>query len=115
MRRGMQIQATRLGGIERAGAAASKNRGLVAGFVAGAIPVDALGKGESRAAGASSGDQFWRGPRAEPGIVGGVVPRGDDLQDAEAILSIRDEGEGARRDHADFDVVHVVELAVRGE
>jgi len=36
--------------IERASAAATKDRDLVAGFVDGAIPIDAFGNGERRSA-----------------------------------------------------------------
>src|SRR5207245_9683669 len=54
---------------------------------------------------------FWSGARAEAGEMGGVVPGRNDLQDAQAVFAVGDEGESAGGDHADFHVVHVVELA----
>src|SRR5215469_4600610 len=47
--------------------------------------------------------------------MGRIVPRGEDLKNAQAVLAIGDQGEGAASDHSDFDVVDVVELASGGE
>src|SRR5947207_11624058 len=44
-----------------------------------------------------------------------VVPRRQDLKNAEAVLAVGDEGEGAGGDHANFHIVDVVELALGGE
>src|SRR5260370_17406661 len=44
-----------------------------------------------------------------------VVPRRQDLKNAEAVLAVGDEGEGAGGDHANFYIVDVAELAFGGE
>src|SRR5260370_32808885 len=44
-----------------------------------------------------------------------VVPRRQDLKNAEAVLAVGDEGEGAGGDHANFYIVDVVEVAFGGE
>ena len=56
IRCGVEVEAAGLGGVERASAAAAEDGELVAGFVDGAIAIDALGDGESGAAGARGGD-----------------------------------------------------------
>ena len=61
------------------------------------------------------GDEFRSGARAEAGKMSRVVPRRQDLKNAEAVLAVGDEGEGAGGDHANFYIVDVVELAFRGE
>ena len=101
--------------IEGTGAAAAEDGELVAGFVHGAVAVNALGDGEGWTFGASGRNEFRRRARAEAGEVGGVVEGRDNLQDAETIFAVGDEGEGASGDHADFYVVDIVELAIRGE
>src|SRR5882762_11326998 len=47
--------------------------------------------------------------------MGGVIPRAEDFENSNTVFSIGNEGEGAGGDHADFYVVNVIELAVRGE
>src|SRR5260370_10673617 len=44
-----------------------------------------------------------------------VVARTQDLKNAEAVLAVGDEGEGAGGDHANFYIVDVAELAFGGE
>lgn len=61
------------------------------------------------------GDEFRSGARAEAGKMRKVVPRRQDLQNAEAVLAVGDEGEGAGGDHANFYIVDVVELAFGAE
>ena len=61
------------------------------------------------------GDEFRSGARTEAGKVRRIVPRREDLQNAEAVLAICDEGEGAGGDHPHLDVVDVVELAFGSE
>src|SRR5262249_40815972 len=103
----VDVEAAGLGGVEGTGAAAAEDGQLVSGFVDGAIAINAFGNGESGAAGAGSGDEFWCGTRAEAGEVRGIVPRRDDLQDAQAVFAVGDESKGAGGDHADFYVVDV--------
>ena len=104
----MLIEALHFSAIEGTGAAAAEDGELVAGFVDGAVAVDAFGNGERGAASAGGGDQFWRGARAEAGEVRGIVPGRNDLQDAQAVFAVGDECERAARDHADLDVVDFV-------
>src|SRR6266446_3890639 len=108
----VNVEAAHFGAIEGTGAAAPKNRHLVAGLVDGAVAVDTLRDGEGRAAGANSGDELRIRARAEAGKMRGVVPRGKNLQDAQAVLPVSDKGEGAGSDHADL---HVIELAFGSE
>src|SRR5258708_24424178 len=61
------------------------------------------------------GDELGSGARAEAGEMGRVVPRGEHLENAEAVLAVGDQGEGTGGDHANFYVIDVVELAFGGE
>src|SRR5712691_5965700 len=106
-----KVQGLGLGSIEGTSAAAAKDGKLVAGFVYGPVAVDAFRNGQCWPASVHRSDEFWSGARAEAGEMAGVVPGRNDLQDAEAVLAVGDEGESAGGDHADFHVVHVVELA----
>ena len=45
----------------------------------------------------------------------GIIPRRKNLQNAQAIFAVGNEGERAAGDHADFHVVDIVELAIRGK
>jgi hypothetical protein len=51
-----EVETVGFGTIERAGAAAAEDGELVAGFVDGAVAVDAFGDGEGRAVGVGGGD-----------------------------------------------------------
>ena len=110
-----EIERMGLRAVERAGTATAEDGQLVTGLVDGAVAVDALRNGEGRAAGASRGDEFGTRTRAETGKMRGVVPRGKNLQDAQAVLAVGNEGKGAGGDHADLHVVNVIELAFGGE
>src|SRR4029077_18091681 len=111
----VNVQAAHFGAIEGTGAAAPEDRQLVAGLVDGAVAVDTLRDGEGRAAGASSGDELRSRARAEAGKMRGVVPRGKNLQDAQPVLAVGNEGKSAGGDHSDLHVVHVIELAFGGK
>src|SRR5215472_3935113 len=100
-----------LGPIERACATPAKNGELIAGFIDGAVALDTFGDGQRRASQMRRGDQLWRWARAEAGEMRGVVPGGNDFEDAQAIFAVSDESKNARRDHSNFHVVYVVELA----
>ena len=52
----MNVECSCFGGVERAGAAAAEYSKLIAGFVDGAIAVDAFGNGERGATCARGGD-----------------------------------------------------------
>ena len=110
-----EIKGVGLSAVERAGTSAAEDGELVAGLVDGTITIDALRNGESRTAGMRGGDKFGSGARAKAGEMGRVVPRGEDLENAEAVLAVGDEGECAGGDHADFYIVDVIELAFSGE
>src|SRR5579864_5580820 len=69
-----EVQSLRLGAIERARSSPAKNRELIAGFVHGAVAVDAFGNSECRTPCPGRSDQFRRGTRAEAGEMRGVVP-----------------------------------------
>src|SRR5260370_41155841 len=111
----MDIQAAHFAGVEWPGAAAAEYGELVAGLIDGAISIDALRNGEGGAASMGGGDELGSGARAEAGEMGRVVPRGEHLENAEAVFAVGDEGEGAGGNHADFYIVDVVELAFGGE
>src|SRR6266404_5484370 len=102
-----EIKGVGLSAVERAGTSAAEDGELVAGLVDGTITIDALRNGESRTAGMRGGDKFGSGARAKAGEMGRVVPRGEDLENAEAVLAVGDE--------ADFYIVDVIELAFSGE
>jgi hypothetical protein len=84
----MKIEPLHFRAIERASTAPAENGELVAGFVHCAVTVDALGDGESRAARESRGDKFRNRTRAESGKMGGIIPRGNDLEDAKTISAV---------------------------
>jgi hypothetical protein len=111
----MHVESPHFRTIERASAAAAENGELVAGFVDGAIPINAFRNGQRGAARSSCGDEFGSGARAEAGEMRGVVPRRKDLQNAQAVLAVGDKRERAGGYHADFHVVHVVKLAFGSE
>ena len=111
----MKIETLHFRAIERAGATAAKDGKLVAGFIDRAVAIDSFRNGECRAASARRGNKLWRRAWAETGEMRRVIPRGNDLQDAQAVLAVGDESISTPGNHADFDVVHVVELAVGGE
>src|SRR5260370_38306097 len=111
----MDIQAAHFAGVEWPGAAAAEYGELVAGLIDGAISIDALRNGEGGAASMGGGDELGSGARAEAGEMGRVVPRGEHLENAEAVFAVGDEGEGTGGNHADFYIVDVVELAFGGE
>src|SRR6516162_4147844 len=106
-----QVNRLGLGPIERACATPAKNGELIAGFIHGAVALDSFGDGQRRASQTRGGDQLGRRARAEAGEMRGVVPGGNDFEDAQAIFAVRDKSKHARRDHSKFHVVHVVELA----
>src|SRR5580704_8294969 len=106
------IEALHFGTIEGTCAATAKDGELVAGFVDGAVSIDALGNGECWAARACSGDELWRRAWAETGEVRGIVPRRNDLEDAQAVVAVRDKCKDAARDHTHLDVIYLVHLVV---
>lgn len=106
-----QVNRPGLSSIERARATAAKNGELIAGFIHGAVAVDSFGDGQRWASRSRRCDQLWRWARAEAGEMRGVVPGGNDFEDAQAIFAVSDKSKHARRDHSNFHVVHVVELA----
>src|SRR5260370_753227 len=110
-----EIKGVGLSAVERAGTSAAEDGELVAGLVDGTVTIDALRNGESGTAGMRGGDKFGSGARAKAGEMGRVVPRGEALENAEAVLAVGDEGECAGGDHADFYIVDVIELAFSGE
>src|ERR1700674_58594 len=101
--------------VERTCAAAPEHSELISGFIDTPVAVNTFRNGKSRPAGVRCGNEFWCGPRAETRKMRWVVPRGDDLQHAKAVLAISHEGISTGRDHSDFYVVHIVELAFGGE
>ena len=111
----MDIQAAHFAAVEWPGAAAAEYGELVAGLIDGAISIDALRNGEGGAASMGGGDELGSGARAEAGEMGRVVPRGEHLENAEAVLAVGDEGEGTGGNHADFYIIDVVELAFGGK
>jgi hypothetical protein len=110
-----EVEALRFGVIEGASTAAAKDGELVAGFIDSAVAINAFGDGEGWTFGASGGDELGSRARTESGEVPGVVPWRKYLQHSEAVFAIGDEGEGGGGDHTNFDVVDIVELAIRGE
>ncbi len=97
--------------IERARTAASEHRHLIAALIHSAIAIDALGDGQRRSTRAMSGNQFGNGARAESGKVG-IVGGRKQLKHAQPVLAIGHIGKQLRRDHAEFDIVHVIHGAV---
>ena len=63
----------------------------------------------------SRGNQLRHRARAEAGEMSGIVPRRDNLQNAQTIVAVSDKRKRATRDHADFHVVHVIQLAASVE
>src|SRR5450432_38184 len=96
---------------KRPGSASSKYRELVSAFIDGAVAVDPLGDGERRAAGAVVGYEFGNRPRAESSEVWRGHWR-EELDDAHAVMTVGGEGEEAGADHAELQVVQVVDGAV---
>src|SRR5712664_3072020 len=78
----MEVEPLRFGAVERARAAATKNRELVSRFVDGTVPVNPFRNSERGTARVRSGNKFGRGPRAEAGEMRGVIPWRQDLQNA---------------------------------
>src|SRR5579862_5102088 len=111
----MDVECAHLFTIQWTRPAAAEDCELVARFVDRTVAVDALGDGEGRAAHVGCRDEFWRWTRAETGEVRGIIPRRENLQDAQAVFSVRDKSEHAGRDHSDFDVIHIIELTARRE
>src|SRR5579885_1058894 len=111
----MNVQSLHFRAIERARAATAKDNELVAGLIDGAVAIDALGDGEGRATSARRGNQLRHGAGTEAGEMRGIVFRRDDLQDAKSVAAIGDESKDAAGDHADFDVVDIIELTARSE
>jgi hypothetical protein len=103
-----QVEALRLLEIEGAGSATTEDSELVAGFVDGAVTIDAFGDGQGRPVSARRSDQLGRGTWAEAGEVGGIITGRENLQNAESVFSVGDKSKSAAGDHADFDIVDVV-------
>src|SRR5450631_298314 len=78
----VDVEGADLGVVERAGATTAKDGELVAGFVDGAITVDAFREGQGWPVSVSGGDEFRNGAGAESGEMRGVVPGGDDFENA---------------------------------
>src|ERR1700674_600931 len=105
----MHIQAAAFLAVQRAGAAAAEDGNLIAGFVDGAIAVDSFGDGESWTPGAGGGDELWSWAWAKAGEMAGIVPRGNNLQHPETVLAVGGEGKRAAGNHADLDVIQIVD------
>src|SRR5260370_23450771 len=110
----MDVEAGDFSANERGGAAAAEDGELVGGLVDRTVAVDPFRNGDGGAASMGGSDELGSGARAEAGEMGRVVPRGEHLENAEAVLAVRDEGEGTGGDHANFYVIDVVELAFGG-
>src|SRR4051812_33165940 len=95
--------------VERARAAASKYSELVATFVYGSVAIYAAGDGECRATARVTGDQLRRGLRAESIKLRRCFRR-KQLNNFEAVLAVRHQRVLSGCDHADLDVVHIVEI-----
>src|SRR5262249_10202334 len=108
--RPVNVKGAHFSGVKRPRAAAAEDSKLIAGLIDGTIAVNSLRKGERRTARFCRSDEFRSGTRAETGKMLGIVPGRNNLQHAQSIFSIRYKGKGAAGDHADFHVVHVVEL-----
>src|SRR5712692_3326101 len=111
----MDVQAAHFSAIERTRAPAPEDSELIAGFVDCTVAVNAFRNGKSRAARAGRGYEFRCGTRAKAGKMRRIVPRRKNLQHAEAVLAVRDEGKSARGHHSNFYVIDVVELAIGSE
>ncbi len=61
------------------------------------------------------GDEFWSWAGAKAGEMAGVVPGGDNLQDAETVFAFGGEGKRAAGDHANLDIIEIVDLATSGK
>ena len=100
--------------LKGAGTASAEDHGLATRFVDHAVAIEASRDGEDGFLGGVSGDELGGGSGAEAAGAFHRI-RGDQLDDAEAVMAVGDEGIHGGGDRSDLDGVGIVELAVGGE
>jgi len=98
-----------------AGATAAENRELIAGFIDRAVAIDAFETAKRGAVRVSRGDEFRRGRGLKPEKCAGSSQGDRICSTRRPFLPSATKANAPGGNHADFDVVDVVELAFGGE